>query len=489
MAEIIPNVTCLGAAIRFNHKRLNDHIGGKWYNRGMKQLLMVLILASAGLMATEQETAAALGERFQKTRAPADKLAWYQALEREGHDFSKRVRTPVDARGVYKLNRASRLACLVFRKTDRVGDSWDEDLGPDGTLHVEWTRKPNGGIDYSYSAPTNWDVFVSAYPGAVTRYGVKVMKARPRLGDPMPQTTLPDGWRVVPGEEYSGVNVREAYLTLERDGTNLPPPQVELSWPGVAVRTVYGASNVVVSATGARFIPTARKPPTSFSTPLPRQGSVSASLTHHLPGMQAGPHRTVPYPTNEIKTVANFVFALREAFLRLGFGEEKSIAHGNIWLGGFDSNFPNGHTDFPAHFHIIVNARDGSQVNHFYMRPEDGRVTWNCYQDMNNVMDVWDRVTEYKPGDEIPMYDGRGRVAFTVKMLPDGTGFDLVRPWRPHIRVCGTRPCDAVNVYEPNGSDWRLVKSFTITDDPVNGILSTHEGVIRYDPDTGRRRP
>ena len=141
----------------------------------MKQLLLVLVLASAGFAVAGQETAAVLGERFQKTRAPADKLAWHQALEREGHDFSKRARTPVDARGVYKLNRTSRLACLVFRKTDRAGDSWDEDLGPDGTLHVEWKRKPNGRIDYSYSAPTNWDVFVSAYPGAVTRYGVKVM--------------------------------------------------------------------------------------------------------------------------------------------------------------------------------------------------------------------------------------------------------------------------------------------------------------------------
>ena len=161
----------------------------------MKQLYLVLVLISAGLAVAGQETAAALGERFQKTRAPADKLAWYQALEREGHDFSKRARTPVDARGIYKLNRTSRLACLVFRKTDRAGDSWDEDLGSDGTLHVEWTRKPNGGIDYSYSAPTNWDVFVTAYPGAVTRYGVKVMKAHPRLDDPMPQATLPDGWR------------------------------------------------------------------------------------------------------------------------------------------------------------------------------------------------------------------------------------------------------------------------------------------------------
>ena len=107
----------------------------------MKQLLLVLVLFSVGFAVAGQETAAALGERFQKTRAPADKLAWYQALEREGHDFSKRVRASVDARGVYKLNRTSRLACLVFRKTDRAGNSWDEDLGPDGTLHVAWTHK------------------------------------------------------------------------------------------------------------------------------------------------------------------------------------------------------------------------------------------------------------------------------------------------------------------------------------------------------------
>ena len=78
---------------------------------------------------------------------------------------------------------------------------------------------------------------------------------------------------------------------------------------------------------------------------------------------------------------------------------------------------------------------------------------------------------------------------FTRRKNEDGTDFYLVRLGRPPVRVCGTRPCDAVNVYEPNGSDWRLVKSITITDDPVKGILSTPEGTIRYDPDTGRRLP
>ena len=239
---------------------------------------------------------AVLGERFQKTRDPADKLAWHKALAEERHDFSKRARSRIDSRGLYKLNKDSKVACLVFRKTERPGGSWDEDLGEDGTLHVDWKRRPNGAIDVKYTAPTNWDVFVNAYHGDVTRYGVKVMKARVGEGDKMPEVALPGGWRVVEGEEYSGVNVREAYLTFERDGLKAPPPEVAVKWPGAGVRAVYGASNVVVEAGGARFVPSAAKPPTTFSTGLPRMGAVSSSLQHHIRGMQAGPHRKVPYP-------------------------------------------------------------------------------------------------------------------------------------------------------------------------------------------------
>ena len=44
-------------------KMITDCFDGKWYNRGMKQLLLVLVLASAGFAVAGQETAAALGER------------------------------------------------------------------------------------------------------------------------------------------------------------------------------------------------------------------------------------------------------------------------------------------------------------------------------------------------------------------------------------------------------------------------------------------
>lgn len=472
-----------------------------------KTVILLCLLGTVGMKAeTRTEPASkALGETYMRTRAPEDRAAWYDALEREKHDFSKRYRSPIDSRGVYKLNRRTRLASIVLRKTEKSGDSWDEDLGADGRLHLEWTRKANGGIDYKYTAPTNWDVFVSAYPGAVTRYGVKIMKTNTGTNDPMPRVELPEGWRVVEGEAYSGVNVRETYLTFEKDGVRLPPPQVTVVWPNVGVRAVHGATNVALAVERATFVPSARKPPTTFATGLPGKGVISCSLMHHLRGMQAGPYRGVPYPENEIRAVPNFVYGMKSALVRLGFGEKDALRHGRIWLGGFDSNFPNGHTDFPAHFHICVNCRDGNQVHHFYMAPETGRITWDCFQDMNSVLDTWDVVTAFRPvstcgakspvdeelcaGDRFHVYDGCGRVAFTVKLLADGVGFEFARPGNARaVRVCGTRPCEALDVLEQDGDAWRKVETIRVTDDPVRGVLVTPDGEFRYDPDTGSRR-
>ena len=449
-------------------------------------LFLTVVAAVAGYCAVP--TARELGERYQRTRTEEDRLAWVTALDAEGWDFKQRARSAIDARGVYKFNRESKVLCVVLRKTNRLGDSWDEDVPPDGRIHFEWTRKPNGGIDYRYSAPTNWDVFVNAYPGAVTRYGAKVMKARIRKGDPMPEVSLPEGWRVVAGEEFSGVNVREAFFTFERDGTNLPPPQVSVNWGKVAIASVHGAKDVSVDGATARFTPTARRPPTSFSTPFPGFGPVSSSLSHHLEGMQAGPYKDYPFPSNEVKAVANFVFALREGFRRIGF-DRKEAFDGRIWLGGFDSNFPNGHNDFPPHFHLIPSARDGTQVHHFYVDPKDGRITSDCYQDMSCVMDVWDRVTTFRPGDTFPAYDGHGHVAFRVKLLSNGTGLEVVlNGSTQRFRIAGERPCDFVDVLLPQADSWRAVKTVAVRDDPVTGTMETPEGTIHYDPSTGARR-
>ena len=105
---------------------------------------LLLLLAVAATALDAQTSARELGERYQRTRAEEDRRAWMAALDAEGWDFKQRVRSPIDARGVYKFNRESKVLCVVLRKTDRPGDSWDEDVPPDGRLHFEWTRKPNG---------------------------------------------------------------------------------------------------------------------------------------------------------------------------------------------------------------------------------------------------------------------------------------------------------------------------------------------------------
>ena len=429
-----------------------------------------------------------LGEAYQHKRDEAGRRAWMAELEKEGWDFERRVRSRIDGRGVYKLNRESKLLCVVLRRSAASECSWDEDVAPDGRIHFEWKRKPSGGFDYSYSAPTNWDVFVDAYPGDITRYAAKAMKKRLSKDDPAPLFTLPDGWRVVEGAAFTGKNVREAFFTFEHDGTNMPPPRVSLDWGNVEVASVEGAKDVKIDGAKAAFTPVSKKAPTSFSTSFPGFGPVSTSLAHHLEGMQAGPYAKYHFPSNEARAVANFVFALREGFRRVGF-DRKEAFFGRIWLGGFDSNFPGGHTDFPPHLHIIPSARDGSQVHHFYVGREDGRISSDCFQDMSKVVDVWDRVTTFRPGDSFPAYDGNGEVAFRVTILPDGTGLELADgktgSWR--FRVSGERPCDSVDVLLPERGSWRKVKNIVVRDDPEAGVMETPEGVFRYNLATGRR--
>ena len=227
----------------------------------------------------------------------------------------------------------------------------------------------------------------------------------------------------------------------------------------------------------------------SFATSFPRRGIASGSIAHHREDWIAGPYLTIPFPTNEIKAANNFVFGVREALVRLGFDRAEAM-EGSVWLGTFDSNFPNGHTDFPPHFHIIPCCRDGKQVHHFYVSHDDGRITSDCYQDMSTVIDVWDRAETLRPGTEFPCYDGKGRVAFRVKMLADGTGLELLTADRAKaVRVAADRPCDGVEVAVGSGDGWKTVQKVVVTDDPIRGVMETPEGTVHYDPASGHRLP
>lgn len=224
-----------------------------------------------------------------------------------------------------------------------------------------------------------------------------------------------------------------------------------------------------------------------FSTSFPKRGIASLSVAHHRADWVAGPYANYPFPTNEIRAANNFVFAVREALPLLGF-DQSGTMEGSVWLGTFDSNFPDGHTDFPPHFHIIPSCRDGKQVHHFYVRREDGRITSDCYQDMSTVVDVWDRAETILPGAEFPCYDGKGHVAFRVKMLADGSGLELMTADCGRcVRVVGDRPCELVRVEIREGNEWHLATTVSVQDDPLKGEMRTPEGIVNYDSKTGRR--
>lgn len=115
-----------------------------------------------------------------------------------------------------------------------------------------------------------------------------------------PTLLLPDGWRLCEGEAFSGVNIREYYFTVEAAGAELPPPRVQLNWPGVAVGEVYGGKEVARTDDGVSFLVTASRAPTSFTTLLPRMGAVQMGIFHNLEGMQAGAYRGKPYPAPQV---------------------------------------------------------------------------------------------------------------------------------------------------------------------------------------------
>ena len=188
---------------------------------------------------------------------------------------------------------------------------------------------------------------------ATTCYGAKVAKAT-HADTAAPTLLLPDGWRLREGEAFTGVNIREYFFTVEADGAALPPPRVQLSWTGVALGEVYGGKDVARTAAGVSFLVTASRPPTGFTTSLPRQGAVQMGIFHNLEGMQAGAYRDKPYPATQIQAQLNFLFAARDMMREMGFAAAPDAVDGVINLYGFETNFPNGHVDAPPHFHIML---------------------------------------------------------------------------------------------------------------------------------------
>ena len=404
-----------------------------------------------------------------------------------------------------KANAAANLAWTV-EQAFRVGErrEVDELNGGPGFLDLVRNRaRDNGGIIPHMEKSMRRDVMVtlalvalSAGAGDVTRYGAKIVKAT--LGETVaPTVEVPAPWRVLDGDDaLTGLDARDWYFTIEAPGAGLPPPRVEATWPGVAVKCVVGAKDVMIEDGRVSFTPTAWKAPTHFSSHW-REQAVFMGIFHNVPGVQHGPYAGKPYPAAEAAAQNNWLLASRDMFLRAGFDRPDTADGAAVNLYGFESNFPNGHVDHPPHFHVMLmwNRWHDNNVGHYHLDGK-GLIVDNSHMVQGNVPGRKAGTYSQNPGETTDYIGPSGRVVFSVEMLADGTGIVLHRPGVPaQWRASSKNPVSFVDVSRRDGPDapWVDVERVSVADDSVGGVLTitktvggrTETEVRRYNPDTG----
>lgn len=335
-------------------------------------------------------------------------------------------------------------------------------------------------------------------PKPVTRYGAMVTK-KVRGDTAAPQVKLPEGWRLVEGDDgCTGCDVRMFYMTVESYGDSLPPPRVEIVWPGVKVGGVYGAKEVKTDGDVTMFTPTRRNgPPTQYVTPMP-DGALKVLWYHHVEGAQHGPYAGKPLPWAEIRAGANWRAAARAMFKAADLAVTNKTDGANINLYGFDSNFPNHHVDYPTHFHIMLewNRFRNNNVGHYILDPR-GFIKGNNFLVCGKVPG-YERSGYYKHvlGDTTDYNGPSGKTVFSITMLENGGGLVLRKPGCPtEWKIASDAPPESVSAFVKDGASWRRIGTYRVEDDTVRGVLQvfgeTDSGVsvetVRYDVDTGRR--
>lgn len=332
----------------------------------------------------------------------------------------------------------------------------------------------------------------------VTRYGARIYR-RGRGCSPVPKIAVSAPWRIVEGDDgATGCDSRLCYLTVEADGTGMPAPTVEVSWPGVGISSVDGAKNVRRTADGVILTPTARCGGACYLTGV-RDGAVDLALHHHVEGAQHGPYAGRPLPWTKIRASDNWRAACLEMFRSAGLAETNATDGASIRLYGFDSNFPNRHVDYPEHFHVMLEW-DGwakNNVGH-YTLDERGMIRGNNFLVCGEIAGGLPRgYHRQKPGETTEYVGPRGCALFTLVMLADGSGLVLRKPGSDAAwRVRSDRPAEGVRVFrrEREKDDWKDLGFCSVSDDTERGryVMSCElcgeirRTTVAYDRDTGR---
>jgi hypothetical protein len=205
---------------------------------------------------------------------------------------------------------------------------------------------------------------------------------------------------------------------------------------------------------------------------------------HDDPARRAGAYADAPADLIERHAADNLIFAEREVVRQLGLGAKvKREGLGAIMIMGFDTNFPHGHADAPAHIHMHMRWPDtaGTQIGHYYL-DRDGLLTKNVV----GVQGLKRPVVSFGRGEVFTTIDRFGRGVYSLQITQEGwlriAAIDgaacLVSPVATGFQSGARVACDGAESVDIH-----------VKDDLAAGRLRVRTGLIEevfaYDPDTG----
>jgi hypothetical protein len=220
-----------------------------------------------------------------------------------------------------------------------------------------------------------------------------------------------------------------------------------------------------------------------FHTHIVEPGMV-LRFEHDDPARRAGAYAGAPLDFVQRRAADNLTFAQREVIRQLGLGRTvERLGLGRIMLMGFDTNFPHGHTDAPAHVHMHMRWPDraGTQISHYYIDPQ-GRLTDNSVgvQLLNMPARRFSRGERFttigRLGDPVYSHTITAEGSLSID-VPDGRSC-LVSPTGHGFHEGAEVSCDGA-----------APVAVSVTDDLAAGELKVRTGnveeLFRYDRDTG----
>ena len=345
---------------------------------------------------------------------------------------------------------------------------------------------------------------ISIYGEDITRYGACLIRSELGDVDNVPKVVFSDdaishGWKLMQGEAFTGLDAHRFYFTIEAPGADVPAPVIFIEWKDVKIERALGAENFNKIDNGVQLKPVNRTAPTGAFTEI-SIGAVRLGVFHNWEIRRCGPYREGRYPDVEIRAHLNYLLAILEVCRAYGWtdtSEPDFVDHINLY--GFETNFPNGHRDFPPHFHVML-AWDGwsaAQVGH-YLLDSQGNIAKNTFWSLHKDLERHDL-----PGVVTPYKDKTNRLIFETIVQNDGTGLVLVRPEDEVeylVRPGKNGAAESVEVCrrsKSNNDDWFLLCEVIANDDAANGVFTSCaqyiDGTVqtvsfKYDPDSGAKR-